>query len=99
MARAEAPVVTAGAGGAPAEPDPDDLGVAVVAQDPDRCAGISAAAGRHSGGEVLVLAVAGRDGAALLSGGDAGAADGLARSILACLCCSLSFAVWPVWRA
>ena len=61
-----------------AQPDADDLGVAVAAQHPYGAAGVAAAAGRHSGGQVLVLAVGGQDGAAVLSGGDAGAAYGLA---------------------
>src|SRR6478672_698415 len=64
--------------GAPAQPDTEDLDAAIVADGPHGCSGIATAARRHTGGQVLVIAVGCGDAAALLAGGDSGAADGLA---------------------
>src|SRR6185295_14566629 len=64
--------------GAPAEPDTEDLDAAIVADGPHGCSGIATAARRHTGCQVLVIAVGCGDAAALLAGGDSGSADGLA---------------------
>ena len=63
---------------APAQPDTDDLDAAIVADGPYGCSGIATAARRHTGGQVLVIAIGCGDAAALLAGGDSGSADGLA---------------------
>jgi hypothetical protein len=57
---------------------PRTLDAAIVADGPHGCSGIATAARRHTGGQVLVIAVGCGDAAALLAGGDSGAADGLA---------------------
>ena len=64
--------------GASAQPDTEDLDAAIAADGPHGCSGIATAARRHTGGQVLVITVGCGDAAALLTGGDSGAADGLA---------------------
>jgi len=76
--RGEPSVVVPIGRGAPAQPDTEDLDAAIVADGPYGCSGIATAARRHTGGQVLVIAVGCGDAAALLAGGDSGSADGVA---------------------
>ena len=55
--RGEPSVVVPIGRGASAQPDTEDLDAAIVADGPYGCSGIATAARRHTGGQVLVIAV------------------------------------------
>jgi hypothetical protein len=65
--RGEPSVVVPIGRGAPAQPDTEDLDAAIVADGPHGCSAIATAARRHTGGQVLVIAVGCGDAAALLA--------------------------------